>query len=276
MKKKQRRIALFLSLLLAFGLGLPGCGSTGEDNPGTSAQADQTLPPETGEPVALLVYAGAGLKTAMEAVKAAYEAEHNVLIEYVYAGSTQLLSQIELSGKGDVFVVGSEKAYETAVEKGYAAAEYELIAHHTPCIAVQAGNPKGISSLEDLAQEGIRVILGDPEANAIGQTAQKIIEKTGLTGINDNVVSQTSTVNEIVTQIAMGQADAGIVTLDSIHSNTDIEIIEIPDDQNIDQIIPAGTLTASQNLDAAQSFVSFLASDAGKQIFEENGFPAVG
>ena len=191
----------------------------------------------------------------MEDIKTAYEADHNVIVEYVYAGSTQLISQIELSGKGDVFIVGSENAYNIAVEDGYASEEYYQVAHHTPCIAVQAGNPKGITCLEDLAAEGITVILGDPEANAIGQTAKKIIEKTGLTGINDNVVSQAATVNEIVTQIANGQADAGIVTIDNVHSNSDIEIIEIADAQNIDQIIPVCTLTMSENTEAAQAFV---------------------
>jgi molybdate transport system substrate-binding protein len=211
----------------------------------------------------------------MEAVKTAYEADHNVTIEYVYAGSTQLISQIELSGKGDVFIVGSENAYKTAKEDGFASDTYYQVAHHTPCIAVQAGNPKGITSLEDLAKEGITVILGDPEANAIGQTAQKIIEKTGLTGINDNCISQAATVNEVVTQIASGQADAGIVTIDNVHANADIEIIEIPAEQNIDQIIPVCTLTMSEHPDAAQSFVDFIASDEGKQIFEDSGFTPV-
>ena len=72
--------------------------------------------------------------------------------------------------------------------------------------------------------------------------------------------------------IAGGEADAGIVTIDNIKNNDKIEIIEIPDDQNIDQLIPIGTLTMSEHSDAAQSFVDFVASDAGKQIFENNGF----
>ena len=211
----------------------------------------------------------------MEGIKTAYEAEHNVTITYVYAGSTQLISQIELSGKGDVFIVGSENAYKTAKEDGYASDTYYQVAHHTPCIAVPAGNPKGITCLEDLAKEGVTVILGDPEANAIGQTAKKLIEKNNLAGINDNTVSLAATVNEVVTQIASGQADAGIVTMDNVHSNADIEIIEIPADQNIDQIIPVCVLTMSAVPDEAQAFVDFIVSDAGKKIFEDNGFAPV-
>lgn len=225
-----------------------------------------------GTTVDLLVYSGAGLKKAMEEIKTVYEADHDVTIEYSYAGSAQLISQIVLAGKGDVFIVGSETAYYKLNEKGFASDTYYKVAHHTPCIIVQPGNPKGITGLEDLAKEGITVVLGDPEANAIGETAQKIIAKTGLTGINDNVIAETATVNEITTLIANGQADAGIVTVDNVHNNTDVEMISIPDEQNLDQIIPVCTLTISEHPEEAEEFVEFIASDAGKAIFEKYGF----
>jgi molybdate transport system substrate-binding protein len=223
------------------------------------------------EPIELLVYSGAGLKKAMEQIKTAYEADHNVTIEYTYAGSGELISQIELSGKGDVLIVGSESTYTPAVEKGFASETYYQVAHHpVHCRAggeperhhVPCGPGKGRDHRDPWR----------PEANAIGKTAAKLIEKNGLEGIDANVVSLAATVNEIVMQIAGGEADAGIVTIDNIKNNDEIEIIEIPDDQNIDQIIPIGTLTTSEYPDEAQSFVDFVASDAGKQIFENNGF----
>ena len=281
----KRWITLLLVVLMT--AGLVACAqqteTTGTEETvateGTAATAEPAEATEepaaeetTEEPIELLVYSGAGLKKAMEQIKTAYEADHNVTIEYVYAGSAALISQLELSGKGDVLIVGSESTYTPAAEDGYASETYDLVAHHTPCIAVQAGNPKNITCLEDLAKEGVTVILGDSEANAIGKTAAKLITKNGLEGINDNVVSLAATVNEIVTQIASGEADAGIVTIDNIKNNDDIEIVEIPDEQNIDQLIPIGTLTTSEHPDAAQSFVDFVASDAGKQIFEDNGF----
>jgi len=276
----KRRIALLLAVLMT--AALVACAQQTEpavtEGNATEAPAVTQEPVATEavtaeeEPIELLVYSGAGLKKAMEQIKTAYEADHNVTIEYVYAGSAELISQIELSGKGDVLIVGSEGTYKPAVEKGFASETYYQVAHHTPCIAVQAGNPKSITCLADLAKKGVTVILGDPEANAIGKTAAKLIEKNGLDGISGNVVSMAATVNEIVMQIAGGEADAGIVTIDNIKNNDKIEIIEIPDDQNIDQLIPIGTLTMSEHSDAAQSFVDFVASDAGKQIFENNGF----
>lgn len=128
------------------------------------------------EKTQLTVYAGAGLKKAMEKIKPAFEAMEDVEINYVYAGSGQLISQIETSQKGDVFIVGSEATYDLAKDQGNAE-QSVLIAHHTPGISVQKGNPKNIKSLKDLTQDGLKVALGDKDANAVGKTATKIIEK---------------------------------------------------------------------------------------------------
>jgi molybdate transport system substrate-binding protein len=274
----MKRIPVLI-LALCLLLALAACGATAPAATATPAPtAEPTVAPTAAAeaPVELLVYAGAGLKTAMEDIKTAYEAEHsNVTIEYVYAGSTQLISR----SSSPVRATSSSSAPRAPIPlrrtRAMRATTYYQIAHHTPCIAVQAGNPKGITCLQDLEKAGVTVILGDPQANAIGQTAAKLIEKDKLDGLNANVVSFAATVNEIVSQIASGQADAGIVTVDCIANNSDVEIIQIPDDQNIDQIIPVCTLTMSENPDAAQAFVDFIASDAGKQIFADNGFTPV-
>ena len=276
-------------LLLATTMALFVTGCSGDTDEGNNEEVEQSedLEQDTDkakedesekdkedadkEEVELIVYAGAGLKRAMEEIKPAFEEQENVNIQYVYAGSGQLLSQMETSGKGDVFIVGSEATYDMAKDKGQAN-ESTLIAHHTPGLAVEKGNPKGIKSLKDLTQDGLRVALGDKEANAVGKTAVKIIEKNNLEAIEDNVVATMATVNELVVAIASGEADVAIVTEDSIRFNEDVELVEIPEEENIDQIIPAGTLTSSEHPDLAQKLVDFIASDEGKAIFEKNGY----
>lgn len=276
--KKGRLYRSILTMSVVASLALTACGKSEEKVETGDAGKKQAVSSEssnTAEEVALTVYAGAGLKNAMEEIKTSFEAQNEgVKVEYVYAGSAQLLSQMEASGKGDVFIVGSEVAYNSAKEKGLAG-EAKLVAHHTPAIAVPKGNPKGIASLEDLGQSGLKLALGDTESNAIGKTAQKIIEKNGLQNILANVVTRTATVNEIVMAVSTGQADAGIVTKDAVFANKDIEIVEISEEQNIDQIIPVCALKSSENGDMAQKLVDFIASENGKAIFKENGFEPV-
>lgn len=222
----------------------------------------------------LLVFSGAGLKKPMEDIKKAYESEHNVKIEYTYGGSSHLLSQIELSGKGDVFISGSMDAFDVADEKGLVNPCKE-VAYHIPVIGVPKGNPADIKSLEDLAKPGVKVILGDEEANAIGKAAQRIIKKTGLDGINKNVVAKTGTVNELVTHLTTTDIDAAIVTADSIANNDEIEMIEIPEEVNSIEIIPVCTLKNSKNADLSADFAEFVASSKGQAIFEKYGFKPV-
>lgn len=105
-----------------------------------------------------------------------FEKENNVKVEYSYAGSAQLIAQIETSHKGDVFIVGSEPIYSKAFEKELVG-EHKTVAHHTPAIVVPKGNPANIQKLEDLNKDGVKLILGDKESNAIGKTTQKYLKK---------------------------------------------------------------------------------------------------
>ncbi|HAQ41877.1 MAG TPA: molybdate ABC transporter substrate-binding protein [Clostridiales bacterium] len=258
-------------------LYVSACGrqnDAAEDNNAKEQEVVSTDAATGNEDVTLLVYCGAGLKKPMTEIAEMFEEENGTKIEYIFAGSTQLLGQIELTGKGDVFIVGSKKAYESAKEKGLAGDEKE-VAYHNPIIGVQKGNPLNIETLEDLAEPGVKVVLGDETANAIGETSQRIIEKTGLTGINDNVVSKTATVNELIVYLTSKDADAAIITEDSAFKNEDIDLVPIPEDVNIVQIIPVGALTASENVHDANKFVNFVSSEKGKEIFNKYGFPPV-
>jgi molybdate transport system substrate-binding protein len=78
--------------------------------------------------------------------------------------------------------------------------------------------------------------------------------------------------NEVMMQISLGQADASVNWWDTVKTIDDIEVIEIPEEQNIISIIPIGVTTFTKKEDIARKFVDFCASDEGKGIFEKHGF----
>ena len=55
----------------------------------------------------LLVYSGAGMRKPMDKIGIAFEKKYGVAVTYNYAGSNTLLSQIELTKKGDVYMPGA-------------------------------------------------------------------------------------------------------------------------------------------------------------------------
>jgi molybdate transport system substrate-binding protein len=220
----------------------------------------------------LLVYCGAGMRKPMDEIGVLFEEEYDVPVQYNYAGSNTLLTQIELTGEGDVYMPGATYYFEVAAEKGFVD-NSSNVAYHVPVIITPLDNPANIDSLDDLANDDVSVVLGDPQAAAIGVLCDKMLTKKGIYNqTEDNVVARGATVNELVTYITLGQADASIVWEDLVRNNDAVNVIEIAEDDNIIKIVPIATLTTSENPEIAAEFVDFVVSDEGHSIFEEYGF----
>jgi len=223
----------------------------------------------------ITVYSGAGMRKPMDKIGRAFEKKYGVSVRYNYAGSNTLLSQMELTKKGDCYMPGATMYIEKAKEKGFV--DYEKpVAYHIPVIVVPEGNPANIKSLKDLIKPGVKVILGDPKAAACGKIAKKILEKNKIyDGVQKNVIATAATVNELVVYMCMGQADASIIWKASLLGTEDkTDIIEIPKKENMIKVIPIGRLTFSKHKKIAKRFVDFVASSEGKNIFKECGFTA--
>ncbi len=264
-----KKPSLLLVFLLSFSLLLAGCG---QDNANTPNDQDNQTSVEQQN---LLVYCGAGLRTATDDIAQVFEEKNNVKIEYHYAGSAQNLTQLELTQEGDLYIPGALSYGETAKEKGFVS-NMDNICYHIPAIGVPEGNPAGITKLEDLARPGVEVVLGDPEGPAIGKTSAKILKNAGLwEAVNENLVSNTATVNEIVTYLTMKQCDAAIIWEDNAQGVEGIEIIQIPPEQNDVKTVPVCVLKCSEKPELAQQFADFILSSEGKAIFAKHGFKPV-
>lgn len=262
---KKKSLAVFLIGILSLGLIGCGVGDVASDPGGNLEFQDETL----------LVYSGAGLSKAMDEIGQIFEENYGATIQLNYGGCAQLLGQMEINKTGDVFVGGSMNDADIALEKGFTEECVEVV-YHIPAIAVPKGNPGEITSLEDMAKPGVKLILGDTQSNAIGKKGDKILEKNGLLAeVNANVVARGVTVNEIVTQIGLNQGDAGLIWADNGIGNEDIEIIEIPAEQNLMDKVPACVLNFTEKEDLAKAFVDFLISEEGKAVFVKHGFQSI-
>jgi len=220
----------------------------------------------------ILVFAGAGLKAPLDEIGPAFTLKYGIVVQYNYGGAGTLVSQMNLTRKGDVFMPGSTVEFQTAKDQGLVTTS-QLVAYHVPVIAVQKGNPKNITSLKDFAQPGLKIALGDANATAIGKAGAKMFKQLNITAaVEKNVVTRTPTINELTIIMNLGQTDAALLTLDQIDSSK-VDIITIPVKDNAVLITPIGTTTFSQNTDAANKFVAYVASDEGKAFFAKHGFP---
>jgi molybdate transport system substrate-binding protein len=209
----------------------------------------------------------------MEEIGPLFTQKYGIGVQNTYGGSGVLITQMNLTRKGDVFIPGSTVEYNIAKNQSLVG-PYQMIAYHVPVIAVQKGNPKNITSIQDFATPGLKVALGDANATAIGKAGAKLFRKFNITdAVEKNVVTRTPTINELTLLMNMGQADASLLTLDQINKDT-MDAISIPVAVNEVLIVPIGVTTFTENQENAQKFADFVSSNEGKAIFAKHGFPA--
>jgi molybdate transport system substrate-binding protein len=226
----------------------------------------------------LLVYSGAGLKSAMDELGKEFENETGIDVDIIYGGSGHIFGQLSTSGRGDVFIPGAEYYTLRGIEEGLI---YENltrnVTYHIPVILVQEGNPKNVTSLEDLNRPGIKVALGGVEECAIGRLSKQMLEKQGLyEGIKaNNLEVTTATVNELLTYVATGIVDAAIVWEDNVGTLVEqgkVDAVEIEPSKNIIKTIPISVTKCTKSLELAKEFMDFVCSKEGVEIWVRNGF----
>lgn len=87
---------------------------------------------------------------------------------------------------------------------------------NTLTIAIAPGNPK-ITSFEDLAQPGLAVVVCAPQVPC-GAATQKVEQATG---VNLQLVSEESQVNDVLTKVESDQVDAGVVYVTDVRGAGD-------------------------------------------------------
>lgn len=260
-----KKAAIIVSMLaLFFVMFLTGCSK------------GQEAKNEDGTQKRLLVYAGAASKPPTEEVAKAFEKKTGVKVDLVFGGSGAVLSQMELSKKGDLYFPGSSDFMEKAIQKGLVYPKTESrIVYLVNSINVQKGNPKNIHSLKDLTKPGIKVAIANPETVCVGLYATEIIDKTFTTqekeAFKKNLLNYTESCDKTATAISLKTVDAVIGW--SVFQDWDpatIETIPLQQDE-IQRIgyIPIAVSTFTENKKLSQEFIDFLNSDEGKAIFKK-------
>ena len=143
-----------------------------------------------------------------------------------------------------------------------------VFAHNRLEIAVERGNPKRIHSLADLAQPGLVIVLADPSVPA-GKYAQQALAKAG---VNVKPASLELEVTAVLTKVALGEADAGIVYVSDIVTSGNVDGLAIPDAQNVIADYPIARLNATPNKSGAEAFIAYVLSSQGQAILVRAGF----
>lgn len=219
----------------------------------------------------LIVYAGKGLKMAVEDIKQSFEQKHDIRINVIYAGSYNLLATIQNTRKGDVFIPGSLDPVKMA---GDLVAHHKYVAPHILTFVVRLDNPKGIQSYEDLSRPGIKIAVGNKDMCAAGTVSEKIMADSAKdVAFAQNVAITASTVDELLDLVVQKEVDASLVWTDMLKwpEAGELKRVDIPHDINKIQEITVAVLTTTADRKNADLFADFVAAE-GRRIFAEHGF----
>lgn len=243
-----------VGLLSITALALSGCSAAAEVPAGTDAGP-------SGE---LTVYAAASLSGAFDEIAAAFADENpDVTVSPIYDGSSTLATQLREGAPGDVFASADEANMDKLED---AALDPALFASNTLVIAVPAGNSGGVETLADLSD--VTTVLCAPEVPC-GAASAALLSNAAVSVAPASVEQN---VTAVLTKVAAGEADAGLVYATDVVGRDDVEVI-VPD--GADEVVnhyPIAALAESANPAAAEAFVAFVLSDAGQSILADFGF----
>ena len=227
----------------------------------------------------LFVYCAAGIRAPVEAVKADYEQRYGTAVQLQYGGSNTLLSQLEFSRTGDLFLAADDSYLRQAVERGLVRETIPL-AVMRPVILVAGGNPKHILGIDDLLRSDVRTALGNPDQAAIGKKTRELLTASGHWERLQNQVTQTGvfkpTVPEIANDVKIGSVDAAIVWDTTAAQYKTLEAVRTVELDAGTAQVAIGVLTSCQNPARALRFARFLAArDQGLLVFQADGFQTV-
>jgi len=226
----------------------------------------------------LIVFAGAAGAPVLEEAAQMFEAKYGVHVELRLGGSGSVLSAMKISRTGDVFIPGSPEYLLQAAKLGVVnitSGHVMIFAYLVPAIIVQKGNPKNVTSIEDLARHGIRVGIGDPESVCVGLYAKDLLEKSGLwESVSRNIVVYAQSCDALAALIPAGAVDTIIGWhVFQVWTPAKADIVWISPSKVTKISYLAGAIsTFVEHKPSAEGFLDFLASKEVQSIWSKYGY----
>lgn len=263
-----RPVTALAALVVAMST-LAGCAST-PTAVDASASGDAAASASTLSGT-LTISAAASLKTAFDRLAADFEAQNPGVdvLPISYDGSSTLATQIIEGAAVDVFASADQKNMAKVTDASLAT-DPEPFATNVLTLVVPSGNPGGVTGLADLANPDLDVVLCAAEVPC-GAASATLLSNAG---VQASVDSYEQSVTAVLTKVAGGEADAGLVYVTDAKSSTDVETVATAGADAVVNTYPIVALTGSKNPDAAAAFVAYVLSDDGQPVLRSLGFGA--
>ena len=266
----RRALALPVGLALLLTTAACGSGSSTDDESPQGGGSSSNSPSADQLNGTVTVFAAASLKKTFTRIGADFEKAHpGTTVTFSFAGSSDLLAQIQQGAPADVFASADTRNMDKVTAESLTAAAPVVFASNTLEIAVPPGNPAEVASLADLGRSGVKVVLCAP-AVPCGAAAAKVEQAAG---VDIKPVSEDQSVTDVLGKVRAGEADAGLVYVTDVKGAGDsVQGISFPQSSAAVNSYPIASLKSSRNQAVADAFVAAVTSSAGQQVLAAAGF----
>jgi molybdate transport system substrate-binding protein len=239
--------------LAAFAL-IAGCGD--DDEPAASTETPR-----------LTVSAAASLTDALTACSKEFEGAD---VRLSFGGSDELAAQIRQGVMPDVYAAANTKLPEELASEDLLESPVEFATNEL--VMALPGDEREIEKVEDLAEPGVRIVVG-AESVPVGAYTRQVLDRLPAAtrdAILANVRSEEPDVRGVVGKLTQGAADAGFVYLTDITG--DLTGVELPPDLQPTVAYGAGVVKGSEQQELAQRYLDGLTDGACADALREEGF----
>jgi molybdate transport system substrate-binding protein len=253
---RNRSVLLVAAALLA---ACGGSGGTASTSPSTSSLSGY-----------INVFAAASLTASFNALGISFHQAHPAVgVNFNFAGTPTLVTQIEQGAPADVFASADTTNMDKLTAGGYASGSSKVFARNQLEIVVAPGNPKGITGPADLAKSGVIYISEGPTVPAGKYSLQAL----AMAGVKVTPKSLETSVAAVISKIELGEADAGIVyTTDIQAAGSKVAGVPIPAASNVIATYPIVAVKGTKYSDVANAFIDFVVSATGQSMLATFGF----
>ena len=277
MRTVTRRLALPVVLALAASTAACGSGAAQGGDPSGSSAAGSSAAVSSGADSSggrlsgtLTVFAAASLKKPFTQIGAQFEKAHpGTRVTFSFAGSSDLVAQIQQGAPADVFASADERNMAKATADSLTSGAPVDFATNTLEIAVPPGNPGKVTSLRDLARPGLKVVVCAPAVPCGGAAAK--VEAAAKVDLKP--VSEEQSVTDVLGKVSAGEADAGLVYVTDVEgAGGSVQGVPFPEASAAVNTYPIAALKGSRNPALAAAFVQAVTGGPGQSVLAGAGF----
>jgi molybdate transport system substrate-binding protein len=227
--------------------------------------------------LAAVAFAGGSQRTAPRLTVFAAASLTNVFPQidsrarYSFGGSNMLAAQIQQGLPADVFASANTGLPWQLHRKGLVTRPVVFTANRL-VIVIAHGNPLHLRSVRDLERSGLKIVMAAAGV-PVGDYTRIVLKRLGLSDLVDKAVAQETDVREVLSQVALGQADAGFVyATDAKTVKGQVGVIGIPKSAQPRVLYAAAAVKSSNHLQAAKAWVHRLLTKRAQKKLRAAGF----